>query len=162
MDFQTPPDVCEYMASLVPEGITRVLEPTAGEGNLVRALEKRGLEVVAPDDFWLLEPGEFECVVMNLPFTPMLEGYRILYECMYISPYVIALMPWFTLINSDRRYVRISAWGIRSVTHLPRVVFPGKRVQTCVLELDRHYDGDAKLMFYTRPRRPKWIRAPNF
>jgi hypothetical protein len=40
MDFQTPDYICEYMASFLPDNAGRILEPTPGEGNLVRSQRK--------------------------------------------------------------------------------------------------------------------------
>ena len=145
MEFQTREDVCRYMVSLLPDGACTVLEPTPGEGNLVRALE--GYEVTAPGEFWDVS-GWFDAVVMNPPFTPMKEGYRILYAVMDMSDVIIALMPWLTLINSQGRTRGVVGFGLRSVTHLPRSVFPGARVQTCVLQMERGYSGDCGLSFY--------------
>lgn len=39
-NFQTPTDVCDYMAKMVPQTANTILEPTPGLGNLVRAIEK--------------------------------------------------------------------------------------------------------------------------
>lgn len=58
-EFQTPPAVCEYMASLVPDTSKTVLEPTLGQGNLVTALGDR-FDVTAPDDFFQLEKKKFD------------------------------------------------------------------------------------------------------
>ena len=65
MDFQTLESVCKYMVSLIPDGISTVLEPTPGKGNLVRALN--GYQVTAPSEFWDVS-GRFDAVVMNPPF----------------------------------------------------------------------------------------------
>jgi len=138
MDFQTHPQVCEYMTSLLPAGIVTVLEPTPGEGNLVRAL--KGFQVTTPCDFWQIS-GRFDASVMNPPFTPMEQGYRILYAVMKMTDIIIALMPWLTIINSQKRTDDIKAYGLKSVTHLPRSAFPGARVQTCILEMQKGYHG---------------------
>lgn len=45
LDFQTPPEVCKYMTSLVPPGAQTVLEPTPGIGNIVAQLS--GYKVTA-------------------------------------------------------------------------------------------------------------------
>lgn len=42
-DFQTPINVCEYMASMVPASSKKVLEPTPGIGNLKGELLKKVL-----------------------------------------------------------------------------------------------------------------------
>lgn len=142
MDFQTPEWVCERMVSLVPSGAKTILEPTPGEGNLVRALSK--YEVTAPEDFWECS-GRWDCIVMNPPFSPMMQGYKILYRCMTLSDNIIALMPWLTLINSGRRTKDIVDFGLRYVMHLPRTTFPGSRVQTCIMVMDKKFQGDTNL-----------------
>lgn len=43
-DFQTPPEVCKYMVSLIPEGVISVLEPTPGVGNIVSELNRGGIK----------------------------------------------------------------------------------------------------------------------
>src|ERR1700743_1450013 len=110
--YQTPPDVCRYMASLIPPYCQTILEPTPGIGNLVKAISDNGRLVVAPEDYFLLDKSlKFDCVVMNPPFSDksldiknkpnsfkamgMSTGYNILFECMQKSDHVIALMPWF-------------------------------------------------------------------
>lgn len=145
MEFQTRLDICDYMVSLLPNNIANVLEPTPGEGNIVQALH--GYQVTAPIDFWQQE-GFFDAIVMNPPFSPMEMGYKILYRCMDMTNIIIALMPWLTLINSEKRTHSISFYGLRSVTHLPRNAFAGSRVQTCILEMCRGWKGKTLLQFY--------------
>lgn len=148
MDFQTRPDICQYMVSLIPSGVVSVLEPTPGEGNLVAALRSNpSFSVTAPEDFWSVQ-GRFDAIVMNPPFTPMQQGYKILFRCMEMSSEVIALMPWLIIINSERRTKRLLEFGLMSVTHLPRNAFPGARVQTCILKLSEGYQGDVVFRFY--------------
>lgn len=151
MDFQTPPWVCECMVNLLPLSALHVLEPTPGEGNLVRALEKRGHVVTAPDDFWMME-GQWDAVCMNPPFSPMSEGYRILFAVMEMTDEIVALMPWLTLINSKSRGEAIRNFGLRSLFHLPRDVFPGSRVQTCIIHMQRGWQGSAFFDFLEEDR----------
>jgi len=132
MDFQTPMPICKYMVGLLPVGVASVLEPTPGQGNIVKELSF--YNVTAPIDFWQTS-GNYDAVVMNPPFTPMDMGYKILFKCMEMSPVIITLMPWLTIINSERRTKKIIDYGLKSITHLPRSVFKGSRVQTCVLEM---------------------------
>jgi len=125
MEFQTPPAVCDYMASFLPEIITgSILEPTPGEGNIVSALRKRISvgAIVAPERFEELSKDlRFDWVVMNPPFTPMKVGYQFLEDVMKMSDNIIALLPWFILINSERRLKRIKEFGLKSVTHFQEV-----------------------------------------
>lgn len=141
MDFQTPPEICKYMVSLIPNGCKTILEPTPGKGNIVKELSN--YNVTAPEDFFKLNTFyKFDCIVMNPPFTPMKLGYKILYECMFMSNNIIALMPWLVLINSTKRTNDIVNFGLKSITHLPRNVFKGSRVQTCILQMAKGYKGD--------------------
>jgi hypothetical protein len=132
------------MVSLLPRGINTVLEPTPGEGNLVKAL--KGYQITTPKTFWDIG-GVYDAVVMNPPFTPMKIGYDILYRCMEMTNLIIALMPWLTLINSAKRTDDIVTWGLTEVHHLPRYVFPGSRVQTCILKMEKYYRGQTSLFF---------------
>jgi len=144
MDFQTHPIVCKYMVDLLPVGVVTVLEPTPGIGNLVNALS--GYRVTVPLDFFDVS-GCYDAVVMNPPFSPMDIGYQILDKTMGMSDIIIALMPWLTLINSKKRTHDIKSYGLKSVSHLPRDVFKGSRVQTCVLEMARGYAGSTAFLF---------------
>lgn len=148
-DFQTPKPVCEYMASFVEEDFVNVLEPTAGSGNLVDSLRDRA-NVFAPDDFYSMEGGVYDYVVMNPPFTPMKTGYDILFKCMEMTSTIVALMPYLTLINSEKRMKSIFEYGLVSITHLPRKTFRGSRVQTCILHMDRFHDTDRDGAFFKR------------
>ncbi|MCR9252307.1 MAG: hypothetical protein NXI20_17915 [bacterium] len=155
-DFQTPPFVAKYMASLIPAGVETVLEPTPGQGNIVRELNR--YQVTAPEDYFLLDKDQrFDCIVMNPPFSHkycildnapiefhkagMKMGYQILLECMRMSDNVIALMPWFTLSDSDLRLRTLKNYGIKSLTALPRKTFQYARIQTVVIEMERGFKG---------------------
>ncbi len=155
-NFQTPPIVANYMATMIPRDAFNILEPTPGIGNLVVGIKlemdyREGkYSIVAPTYFEdIKKDSRFDCIVMNPPFTPMKEGYRYLTECMEMSDNVIALLPWFILINSERRMKTIREFGLISVTHLPRKTFPGCRIQCCVLEMKKGYTGLTSLKHFT-------------
>lgn len=160
-NFQTPQHICKYMANMVPEGTRTILEPTPGIGNLVDEL--LWYELTLPKDFFLLEKKRFDCVVMNPPFSSksafienapanaeikgMKLGYYILKECMEMSNNVIALMPWYTISDSDVRMRYLKSFGIKSLTPLPRKTFQYARIQTVIIELEKGYQSETK--FYT-------------
>lgn len=148
-NFQTPEYICEYMSSFLPNDAGFILEPTPGKGNLVKSLEKHG-KVYAPKYFEDVKDVKFDWIVMNPPFTPMKQGYDILYKCMEMTDNIIALMPYLTIINGEKRTQDIMEWGLKSITHLPRSVFKGSRVQTCILEMKKGYKGDT--IFKTLPK----------
>jgi len=145
-NFQTPEHVCKYMASLL-DGTRVVYEPTPGKGNLIRALRDAGHAVL----LHLPTMGKYhDSVVMNPPFSPMKQGYDILYEQMGQVDRIVALMPYLTIINSERRLKDIMAYGLKSITNLPRSTFKGSRVQTCILDMERGYTGQT--IFIDLPR----------
>lgn len=147
-NFQTPLNICEYMCSFLPNNAGNILEP--GLGNLSKSLEKYG-EVFSPDNFFNLNTMlKFDWIVMNPPFSPMKMGYEILYKCMDMSDNIIALMPYLAIINGEKRTNDIMSFGLKSITHLPRSVFKGSRVQTCILEMSKGYNGDT--IFKTLPK----------
>jgi type I restriction-modification system DNA methylase subunit len=159
-EFQTPPDVCKYMASLIPAGAKRVLEPTSGTGNLVRELND--YEVTAPENFFTLDPSRFDCIVMNPPFSMKYAfgvpedlnlkglrlGYYILQECMKMSDRIIALMPLFTISDSDVRLRYLKTFGLKSITILPRKTFKYVRIQTAVFELVKGWEKETLFKAY--------------
>ena len=146
--FQTPEKVCMYMSSFLPDNAGDILEPTAGLGNLVKALEYKGNVIVPSGDFFDMPKRMFDWVVINPPFTPMKKGYEILYECMEMSDNIVALMPWLTLINGQKRTADIMEFGLVNITHLPRTIFKGARVQTCVMYMQKGYKGSTEFLNY--------------
>lgn len=146
-DFQTPVVVANHMASMVDPNAVSIIEPTPGAGNLVAAIKNKGWSHVnePAGDFWISYDKiksigvRYDYAVMNPPFTPMVEGYRYLSAAMEFSDNIIALLPWFILINSERRQKAIRDYGLVSVTHLPRKTFPGCRIQCCILEMKKGY-----------------------
>lgn len=151
--YQTPAEVVRYMVNMLPADAIDILEPTPGNGNIVSELLKIDKNVYAPEDYFLLDKKlKFHAIVMNPPFSSkslfienapeeyknisgMKVGYNILFECMQKSNRVIALMPWFTISDSDVRMRAIKKYGLKSITVLPRKTFDYARIQTCVLEL---------------------------
>jgi len=157
--FQTPPVICEYMCSMIPRNACTILEPTYGEGNILRALDnmQQSLAIMAPYNFFDLDKNKrFDAIVMNPPFsskyaygvpdevkeTGMRLGYYILTECMKMSDHIIALMPFFTIIDSDVRLRFMKEFGLKSITALPRKTFQYARIQTCIFELEKGFSGD--------------------
>lgn len=160
INFQTPAAVCEYMVGLVPNNAIKILEPTPGLGNIVKALEsKNKFDIITAEDYFLLDRSErYDCIVMNPPFSSksafianapdnietrgMKLGYTILKQCMDMSDNVIALMPWFTISDSDVRLRYLKDYGIKSITALPRKTFQYARIQTVIIELEKGYQED--------------------
>lgn len=165
-DYQTPLLICDYMTSLVPNDAKKVLEPTPGIGNLKSSLERSGYKVTAPQDYFLLKKQRFDAVVMNPPFSSkyaimknapvgidkhgMRLGYHILTECMEMSDIVIALMPWFTISDSDVRLRFLKDYGLKSLTALPRKTFEYARIQTVILELRKGHKKETVFKVFDR------------
>jgi hypothetical protein len=156
--FQTPGYIAELMVSRLSCMVDVVLEPTPGNGNIVKELQRQRYTPVIPKkDFWDMDFTNFtkriDAIVMNPPFSPMKLGYKFLYKCMELSDIIVALMPWLTLINSKRRFKDIINFGLVSVIHLDRSVFKGSRVQTCILHMKKHFKGTTKFLWDIRNRK---------
>jgi type I restriction-modification system DNA methylase subunit len=111
-----------------------------------------------------LKESRFDAIVMNPPFSKkytildnapkhlehsgMRMGYYILTKCMEMSDNIIALMPWFTLSDSDVRLRYLRSFGIKSITALPRKTFEYARIQTCVIELQKGYQGPVEFKIF--------------
>lgn len=164
-DFQTPPNVADYMAGLVKNTTGMILEPTPGLGNLVAALACKGMDVYSPSDYWNLDfDARFSAVVCNLPFSSktfkncpaeyegrgMVVSYYQLWRLMEMADEVVALMPWFTISDSDVRLRALYDYGLISVTALPRKTFNYARIQTCVLHLQKGYKGKTEFIVFDR------------
>jgi hypothetical protein len=158
--FQTPEIVCDYMVRMIPADCVTILEPTPGMGHIVKSLKKHHFrEIEAPEDFFLLGPDiRKDATILNPPFSSksanlenapenldlrgMRVGYHILERCMNISDNVIALMPWFTISDSDVRLRKLMDFGLVSLTALPRKTFEYVRIQTVVIQLQKGYKGE--------------------
>jgi hypothetical protein len=154
-DFQTPYKVCSYMVDMIPTNSKTILEPTPGQGNLLNSILNKGIyDVTIAEDFFLTDVNKkYDCIVMNPPFSSksafienapidceikgMKLGYYILKQCMLMSNNVIALMPWYTIADSDVRMRYLKNFGIKSLTSLPRKTFQYARIQTVIIELEK-------------------------
>lgn len=167
-EFQTPPEIARYMADMIPEHSLRILEPSPGTGNLISAVldhpKLKHCMITGATNFFRTIPEEewYDCIIMNPPFSAahafgipehldlkgMKVGYYFLEECMKLSNHVIALMPIFTITDSDVRNRAFKAYGLKSITSLPRKTFQYTRIQTCILELDQTWKGPTEFKFY--------------
>lgn len=160
-DFQTPENVAKYMVSLIPKAANTVLEPTPGNGNIVKLLS--GYKVTAPEDYWQLDKNlRFDTIIGNIPFSSktfyncpaeyegkgMIVAYDQLKVLMGMSDRLIMLMPWFTISDSDVRLRALKSYGLISVTALPRKTFQYARIQTCVLELWKGFNGPTEFKVF--------------
>ena len=164
LKYQTPLPVCMHMIDMLPAWCNSILEPTPGQGNISGLLQQRKYKVTAPIDFFQFDcksMKRFDAVIMNPPFTDkslittfapsevnlkgMRAGYYILDRCMERTDNVIALMPWFTILDSDVRLKLLKKYGLISVTALPRKTFNYDRIQTCILQLQKGYRGETIL-----------------
>lgn len=152
-DFQTPDWVCRIMVRRIPLSAKTILEPTPGEGNLVRAISQQFPDAIvySPERFEKFDKHEVDCIVANPPFTPMNVGYQLLEKFFELSESIIIVMPWLAVINSQARTKCYIEHGLKRIIHLPRSVFPGARVQTCVLVFEQGYCGDIRFEAAEKP-----------
>jgi type I restriction-modification system DNA methylase subunit len=165
VNFQTPSIVAIHMVKMIPDYVGSFYEPTPGLHNISEEGCKLGFTVHDEYDFFLRDQSKmYECIVMNPPFSkksaytrnapsdldPKIPiGVYFLTECMKMSDNIIALMPWSTVTNSDKRLSMLKQFGLKSITALPRKTFPGSRVQVCILELKRGWDKETIFKSFT-------------
>lgn len=152
-DFQTPDWVCRLMVLRIPLSAKSILEPTPGEGNLVRAIQQQFPDAVvySPEHFEKFDMHQVDCIVANPPFTPMKVGYQLLEKFFELSYNIIIIMPWLAIINSQARTERYIENGLKQVIHLPRSAFPRARVQTCILVFEVGYCGTIEFRVAEKP-----------
>lgn len=152
--FQTPLWVCDIMIKQITNPPNSILEPTAGNGNLVKTLKEKfpNTEIIAEyHDIHNLAPIKVDYVVANPPFSPMLKGYEMLELFFKFSKNIIIILPWLSLINSVKRTNWFRLMGLYKVIHLPRSAFVGSRVQTCILVFKDNYHGMIELELPENP-----------
>lgn len=160
--FQTPPDLAQRLAALIPlEPGQRILEPSAGLGNLLDALEiHKPAEVVAvessPDctrhlytqdrprvtikqrDFLSLTPadlGTFDAVVMNPPFHMRSDIRHIRHALQFLRPGgTLAALCMDTQHRADQLRPMASTWE-----PIPAGAFreAGTEVETILLSIKK-------------------------
>ena len=157
MDFQTPDWVTHRMCDLVEGSPASILEPTPGEGKMVKVLQNRfpdSLVLYPKTDYWTFRENgpQFkpDLIIANPPFSPMKEGYRFLFDFMAITDRVISIMPWY-VNQSVRRTKSILQYGMKRMVFLPRSVFRNCRTNCCVLDLQRGYRGTVEWVYWETP-----------
>ena len=158
--------VAEKMVGLIDFEPKLVLEPSIGDGNLVKALWDRFPEckVIGYDieetilkddrltfikqDFLTAEINiDVDLILSNPPFTPMTMAYKFFDKCVNIQKRGIYLIPYLFLINSSGRPKKYSQeFDLKNVINLPRSVFKNSRIQSCILDT---YEGKTNTTNYT-------------
>lgn len=72
-DFQTPPNALTPLLKFIPKDKV-VWECASGKGNLVRAFQELGYQVIGSDaltgqSFFLYQPEQYDVIVTNPPFS---------------------------------------------------------------------------------------------
>ena len=165
-NFQTPPEVAAMMATYIPKAAKSIFEPTPGVGNIVSAIKEAGFDCISPTDYFLSDKTlRYDCIVMNPPFSKkyawmkeaspeyhkckgMELGYKIFNDCLTMSDNVIALMPWFTISDSDVRLRKLLKYGIKKVVLLPRKTFAYARIQTAVFVMQKGHEGPTDFGYF--------------
>lgn len=163
-DYQTPPDVAAYMASLIPKFAKHILEPTPGVGNLLKAIYNAGYAPHAPFNYFDIRAQRWDAIVSNPPFSKkftnlenapekfmvegMKVGYQFLYDFMELTDNIIILLPWFVITDSDVRLRGLKRWGLKSITSLPRKTFQYSRIQCVVLEMEKGWKRGTEFLVF--------------
>ncbi len=153
-DFQTPEWLANYMASFIPENAGTILEPTPGAGNLVKAIQGKG-SITAPKDFFKLSMDlRFDWCIMNPPYNPRSLCNSIFLQCMEQCDNIIALIPYDTITNAQKRHRKIMHFGLKEIIHIDRYkAFKNIRVNICIMIMERGYKGET--IFKSLPQKLK-------
>jgi hypothetical protein len=122
-DFQSPPWILDALYDAIPRDWV-VWEPCAGEGNLVRAFEAHGYEVIGTDiltgqDFLSWKPPHFDVIVTNPPFS---RKNAVIRRCVDLGkPWALLLPP--NALESQQRQELFAGGGLDLITLPRRVVF---------------------------------------
>lgn len=105
-DFQTPPNALQPLYRFLKPSWT-IWECASGNGNLTRALRKKGYKVISTDmrsgyDFLEYEPTHYDCIITNPPFSLKQEFLQRAY-CLG-KPFAF-LLPLTTLESAKRQFL---------------------------------------------------------
>ena len=153
------------MVDLIDKEPKLVLEPSIGQGNLVKALWRKfpNTKVIAydimdsplKDDRLIFYKQDFlsanidytpDLILSNPPFTPMTLSYQFFNKCIKIQKRGIYILPYLFLINSTNRpKIYSKNINIKNIIHLPRSIFKNSRIQCCILNI---YEGTTNISYY--------------
>lgn len=148
-EYYTPEWLSEYMISLIDKEIPfSVFDPTPGpNSSILSAVRKVYPCNVSVEelkgDFWDIDISHVDIIVANPPFFPYSKVYQYLERFILIADQIICIIPWYTIINSERRTEKIIKSGLKRIVNVSRSAFPKIRVQICVLDIQKGYCGDA-------------------
>jgi len=122
-DFQTPPEaITPLLRYLQPDW--RIWECACGNGNLVRAFEDYGFDVIGSDilgghDFLSETLGEFDCIITNPPFK---YKQQFLERCYELGKPFALLLP-LTTLETKKRQELMKRFGIEIILFDKRINF---------------------------------------
>lgn len=113
--FETPEDVCNYLLTFVPTAPKDILEPSAGRGAIVRALNlqfpkanidyceissinrkmfKGNANFIGEDFLKLTSPKQYDAIIANPPFAKNqdIEHFYKMYEVCKLGGYILSIM----------------------------------------------------------------------
>ena len=167
--FPTPPDLAARMVAMAGVGPgtatgMRVLEPSAGTGNIVREIVKAGADVLAVEVNWTLAEAlraqypeqevcavdflelddlggirRFDAVVMNPPFSQEIEHVRRAWELLRAGGVLVSIMSAGIRFRSDKKTTAFRAFveGCGEIADLPDDSFKasGTSVRTVLVTM---------------------------
>lgn len=131
--FPTPLAVVSKMLEYVPPNVTRILEPSAGKGNiadvlrqsfpnavievaeihplLAEILQEKGYTLVA-NNFFDIQSGNYDAIVMNPPFGNLQEVDHIRHAVELVRPggVVVTLLPPSALFQDTQKAIAFREW----------------------------------------------------
>jgi len=123
-DFQTPPEALEPLYPFLKKEWV-IWECACGQGNLVKALEEKGYDVIGTDyipaewDFLLDKPVQWDCIITNPPFA---LKQSFLERCYELGTPFALLLP-LTTFETAKRQALFKKYGVEVIMFDKRINF---------------------------------------
>ncbi|OSZ78130.1 hypothetical protein CAP35_07655 [Chitinophagaceae bacterium IBVUCB1] len=128
-DFQTPPQAILPLIPYLNKDWT-IWECACGKGNLVKAFEKKGFEVIGTDilrkkDFLTHQPKGFDCIITNPPYSLKQQFLKRAYELKKPFAFLLPL----TTFETAKRQELFKKYGLEVILFDKRISFetPNKK-----------------------------------
>ena len=122
-DFQTPAEALNPLLPYLKREWT-IWECAAGKGNLVKAFEARGFNVIGTDiltgrDFLVFQPDYYDCIITNPPFS---IKQQFLERCYQLRKPFALLLP-LTTFETKKRQRLFAQFGVEVIFLPNRINF---------------------------------------
>jgi len=122
-DFQTPPNALNPLLPFLKRNWI-IWECAEGEGNLTKALHKKGFKVIGSDvltgkDFLKWQPDQFDCIITNPPYSIKQQFLERAYQLRKPFAFLLPL----TALETEKRQKLYKDFGLQIILLSKRINF---------------------------------------